>query len=263
LGSVRVVAADGHRVDLDRVYHPGGASSRVAVGLRSGLAAGSYLVLWRVVSADSHPVAGSFTFSLGHVGPVAAGAAGSSGRSVAVVLGTDRFVGYAGLVTLLGGMVFLLVCWPAGWSLTRARALLWCGLALQGAADVGAGLSQVTDPAPARALLSTRFGPAHLARLGLLLAIAVTLWASRGRRLGRLLSGFAAGGVGRSGGHGGGGGACRCGGLADGPPAAGRGACRGSWGVAGRAGDAHGRGAAGGSTLGPGARAVPVEFERP
>jgi copper transport protein len=205
LGSVRVVAANGHRVDLGRVYHPGGASSRVAVGLRSGLAEGSYLVLWRVVSADSHPVAGSFTFSLGHVGPVAAGAAGSSGASVAVALGVDRFVGYVGLVTLLGGVVFLLVCWPAGWAVARARALLWgglaaaavsvvAGLALQGAADVGAGLSQVADVAPVRALLSTRFGQAHVARLGLLLALAITLWAvTATRRTGRrerLLSGL-------------------------------------------------------------------------
>jgi len=205
LGSVRVVAANGHRVDLGRVYHPGGASSRVAVGLRSGLAEGSYLVLWRVVSADSHPVAGSFTFSLGHVGPVAAGAAGSSGGSVAVALGVDRFVGYVGLVTLLGGVVFLLVCWPAGWAVARARALLWgglaaaavsvvAGLALQGAADVGAGLSQVADVAPVRALLSTRFGQAHVARLGLLLALAITLWAvTATRRTGRrerLLSGL-------------------------------------------------------------------------
>ena len=201
LGSLRVLAADGHRVDLGRVYHPGGASSRAAAGLHSGLAAGSYLVLWRVVSADSHPVAGSFTFSVGHVGPVATGATGSSGRSVALALGVDRFVGYVGLVTLLGGVVFLLVCWPAGWAVARARALLWfglaaaivsaaAGLALQGTADVGAGLSQVTDLAPVRALLSTRFGHAHVARLGLLLAIAVTLCAARPTRRGRLLPGL-------------------------------------------------------------------------
>lgn len=204
LGSVRVLAATGRRVDLGRVYHPAGASSRVAVSLRSDLAEGSYLVLWRVVSADSHPVAGSFTFSLGRLGPVATGAAGSPGRGVPVALGVDRFVGYAGLVVLLGGVVFLLVCWPAGWAVARARAVVWFGLAaaavsalaglpLQGAADVGAGLSQVTDLAPARALLSTGFGHAHLARLGLLAAIAAMLWALRARRPrrpGRLLSGL-------------------------------------------------------------------------
>jgi copper transport protein len=196
LGSVRVVAADGRRVDLGRVYHPGGASSQVAVGLRSHLAEGSYLVSWRVVSADSHPVAASFTFSLGHAGPVAAGTPGSSGRDVAVALGVDRFVGYVGLVTLLGGVVFLLVCWPAGWAVTRARVVVWCGLggaavsalaglALQGAADVGASLSHATDVAPVRALLTTRLGHAHVARLALLLAIAATLWAVHARRAGR------------------------------------------------------------------------------
>jgi copper transport protein len=203
LGSIRVVAADGRRVDLGRVSHPDGAAARVAVGLRSGLAQGSYLVLWRVVSADSHPVAGSFTFSLGHAGPVAAGSSGSSGRDVAAALAVDRFVGYAGLVTMLGGVVFLLVCWPAGWALRRARVMLWggllaaavaavAGLALQSTADVGAGLSQVTDAAPLRALLATRFGHAHVARLVLLLAIGITLWAVHARRPrpGRLLSGL-------------------------------------------------------------------------
>ncbi|HEY3089060.1 MAG TPA: copper resistance protein CopC [Jatrophihabitantaceae bacterium] len=201
LGSMRVLAATGRRVDLGRVYHAGGAASRAAVGLRSGLPEGSYLVLWRVVSADSHPVAGSFTFSLGHVGPVATGAADSSGRGVPVALGVDRFVGYAGLVMLLGGVVFLLVCWPAGWAVTRARVVLWfglgaaaastlAGLVLQGAADVGSGLSGLTDLAPVRALLSTRFGHAHLIRLALLAAIAVTLWALRARRPGRLPAGL-------------------------------------------------------------------------
>jgi copper transport protein len=199
LGSVRVLAADGHRVDLGQVYHPAGAGVRVAVGVRSRLAEGSYLVLWRVVSADSHPVAGSFTFSLGRAGPVAAGTSDSSGRDLAIASGVNRFLGYAGLVTLVGGVVFLLVCWPAGWALTRARAVIWCGLiatggsavaglALQGAADVGASLSQVTDMTPVRALLATRFGHAHLVRIALLLALAVTLWAAHGKRAGRLRS---------------------------------------------------------------------------
>jgi copper transport protein len=186
LGSVRVLAANGRRVDLAHVYHPDGIGARVAVALRSGLAQGSYLVVWRVVSADSHPVAGSFTFSLGHAGPVASGSSGSSGRAVALALGVDRFVAYAGLVMLVGGVLFLLVCWPAGWAQLRARRLVWCGLGaaavaalcglgLQAAADVGASLSQVTDPAPIRDLLGTRLGQAHLARLAALAAMAVTL----------------------------------------------------------------------------------------
>jgi copper transport protein len=192
---VRVLAADGHRVDLGQVYHPAGDGIRVAVGIRSGLAEGSYLVLWRVVSADSHPVAGSFTFSLGRAGPVAAGTSDSSGRDLAIASGVNRFLGYAGLVALVGGVAFLLVCWPAGWPLTPARAVIWCGLiatggsavaglALQGAADVGASLSQVTDMTPIRALLATRFGHAHLVRIALLLGIAITLWAAHGSKPG-------------------------------------------------------------------------------
>jgi copper transport protein len=43
VGSVRVVAVDGQRVDTGRVYHPESAARNVAVSLRAGLAAGSYL----------------------------------------------------------------------------------------------------------------------------------------------------------------------------------------------------------------------------
>jgi putative copper export protein len=59
------------------------------------------------------------------------------------------------------------------------------GLALQGTADVGASLSHAMDVEPVRALLATRLGHAHVARLALLLAIAVTLWAVHARRAGR------------------------------------------------------------------------------
>jgi methionine-rich copper-binding protein CopC len=37
--------------------------------LQPGLADGAYQVRWRVVSADGHPVAGTFTFSVGNVAP--------------------------------------------------------------------------------------------------------------------------------------------------------------------------------------------------
>ena len=58
LGAVEVVSGAGQRVDLGVVTHPGGNATAVEVALRTPLAEGSYLVLWRVVSADSHPVSG-------------------------------------------------------------------------------------------------------------------------------------------------------------------------------------------------------------
>src|ERR1700759_1975630 len=63
--SVRVYGPDGSRVDDRHVLHPAGEGRRVPVGLQDNLARGSYLVSWRVISADSHPVAGAFTFAVG------------------------------------------------------------------------------------------------------------------------------------------------------------------------------------------------------
>jgi copper transport protein len=203
LGSVRVLAADGQRVDTGRVYHPDSLSRNVAVRLRSGLAAGSYLVMWRVVSADSHPVSGSFTFSLGHAGPVAATAA-PPGPSVPIASGIARFVGYAGVLLIVGAISFLLICWPSGWGAPRARLLIvsgvvaaglgtGVGLLLQGAADAGAGLSDVLDESLLQGLLSTRFGRAHLVRLCLLTVLAATVWVAtseRARRPGRWPAGL-------------------------------------------------------------------------
>jgi copper transport protein len=203
VGSVRVVAVDGQRVDTGRVYHPESASRNVAVSLRAGLAAGSYLVMWRVVSADSHPVTGSFTFAVGRAGPVAATAA-LPGPSVPIAAGIARFLGYAGVLLIVGAIGFLLICWPSGWSAPRTRLLICSGIAvsglasgtgllLQGAADAGAGLSGVLDESLLQPVLSTRFGQAHLVRVCLLSVVAATVWAvtsERARRPVRWLAGL-------------------------------------------------------------------------
>ena len=50
--------------------------------LKSGAPAGTYTVLWRVVSSDSHPIEGSFTFT------ATAGAPGSTAVAAAPTMGT-------------------------------------------------------------------------------------------------------------------------------------------------------------------------------
>src|SRR4051812_25671484 len=64
LGGVRVYDANSERVDTGSVHHPGGRGREVveAVG---DLSDGSYVVTWRVVSDDGHPVHGAFTFQVG------------------------------------------------------------------------------------------------------------------------------------------------------------------------------------------------------
>jgi copper transport protein len=182
LGAIKVVGGDGSRVDTATVTRPGSAA-RVAVGLRTRLSEGSYLVVWRVVSADSHPVHGSFTFAIGHPGVVAGAPTTQSAQSLAVGLGVARFAGYGGLLLLVGALVFLTVCAPGLRADRAARRLIAtavgfaaagtvAGFALQGAFDVGGGWSRVLDPVTLRALLDTRLGHSHALRLALL----VVLW---------------------------------------------------------------------------------------
>ena len=62
---------------------PAARATKIAVGLRSGLAHGAYTATYRVVSADGHTVSGGFVFDIG-----AAGAA--AGASVADLLDGAR-----------------------------------------------------------------------------------------------------------------------------------------------------------------------------
>ena len=57
LGNLRVVTADGDRVDTARPPAPTAARSCTS-RCKPALADGTYLVVWRVVCADSHPVSG-------------------------------------------------------------------------------------------------------------------------------------------------------------------------------------------------------------
>jgi copper transport protein len=189
LGGVRVFDAAQQRVDNGDTRHPGGRASHVEVSLRPGLPTGTYLVAWRVVSADSHPVAGAFTFSVGAPGAVPKNQAEDAGPAVGAGLGVTRFLEFAGLALLLGGSLFVTWCWSAGAVDGRARRLLavgwWvsvlstlAGLLLQGPYGAGLGLSSVFDAATLHATVDTRFGHAQLARLALLLLYAGTLVAA-------------------------------------------------------------------------------------
>jgi len=82
----------------------------VRQAIRPGSAAGDYTVLWRVTSADGHPVSGQFTFSA---------AAGSSAADSANTSAADQVSGGA-----TGGNAALI------WLLLAFAALLVAGVAL-------------------------------------------------------------------------------------------------------------------------------------
>ena len=62
--AIEVFSADGRQVQTGPVEHPSGRGNQVGVSLPSSLK-GTYVVSWRVISADTHPVQGAFTFSVG------------------------------------------------------------------------------------------------------------------------------------------------------------------------------------------------------
>jgi copper transport protein len=203
--SLRVFGPDGGQVDDGHVEHARGIAATASVGLHTGLADGTYLVAYRVVSADSHPVSGAYTFSIGHRStPPGSPPATRGSAPVDVALGVSRWLGYAGAALGLGGFAFLVWCWPAGWSSRRARTIVNGGtgslvagtilaLVLKGPYDAGLGLGHVVDGALLREVLGTTYGRALDARI-LLLALVVLLLTHRERvspRLVRALVGVA------------------------------------------------------------------------
>jgi copper transport protein len=193
LGGIRVYDAKAQRVVTSKPTHPGGSSSKVAVTLPA-LDDGSYVVTWRVVSADSHPVHGAFTFHVGttapasDTGPLAKRLLNADGgsRPVGIASGLVRFATFAGLVVLVGGAAFVLTVWPDGLGHPRTKKLLWLalltcalatalGLALQGATGAGLGLGAAFKPAVLRDVAGTRYGTVALARLALLALAAAWL----------------------------------------------------------------------------------------
>ncbi len=182
--AVEVLDAAGKRVDQGSPRHPGGDGSTVEVPLRGGLPSGSYTVIWHVVSADSHPIAGTFSFGVRVPAGAAAAVAGDEPGTSALdaVL---RAAGYLGAVLLVGGVFFVQVLWPSGLSTHRGRRLITTGwlasviaaaglFLVQGPYGAGLGPASVLDPALLGDTISSRYGKLMLLRL-VVLGFAVTM----------------------------------------------------------------------------------------
>ena len=62
--NVTVTNEAGQRVDLGNARIPPGSAAELQIGLKP-LPRGTYLVSWHVVSVDTHPTEGTFTFEVG------------------------------------------------------------------------------------------------------------------------------------------------------------------------------------------------------
>jgi copper transport protein len=181
---IRVIGPDGQRADRGEASFAGAV---VTIPLNEAGAQGTYLVSYRVISADSHPVAGGFTYSVGAPStPPTLDESGDSANGVVEnAIKVARYIGYAGLVLLIGPVLVLTLLWPARLSRRGVGRVIWTGMGLVGFATVaglwiqvpytnGGGLFDVSG-AQFRDVLASTFGTAHLIRLGLLAAIALLL----------------------------------------------------------------------------------------
>ncbi|MGV9588802.1 copper resistance CopC/CopD family protein [Streptomyces tendae] len=182
--SLRVLDPKGKRVDDGKPSGTGGTA--YSVKLHAGLPDGTYTVTYQVVSADSHPVSGAYTFSVGAPSEtsVTVSGQGAGGGFVGGLYGVGRYVSYAGFAVLVGGAAFVLACWPrgsgvrvvqrfvvSGWlSLTAATLLL---LLLRGSYTSSGKVADVFDLGLLGDVLQTKAGAALVSRLLLLAAAAL------------------------------------------------------------------------------------------
>ncbi|WP_189740858.1 copper resistance CopC/CopD family protein [Streptomyces tendae] len=182
--SFRVLDPGGHRVRTGATGHAEGRSDTARVALPAGLGEGTYTVAWRVVSADSHPVSGAFTFSVGKpsqtTAPVDTGPA--EDPLTATLHKLARYLAYLSAALLIGTAAFVALCRPpdpaplrrplvAGWwTLLAATVAL---LVLRAPYEAGTGPSSALDADALADTLTARPGVLLLIRLALLAPAAL------------------------------------------------------------------------------------------
>ncbi|GAB7043762.1 MULTISPECIES: copper resistance CopC/CopD family protein [Catenuloplanes] len=197
-GRVKVVAPDGTPVT-------GGEPTLAGAVMTIPIAAaerplGTYTVSYRVVSADSHPVGGGFSYSVGARSTFDGAVTGDAvDPGVTAGISVAKYLGYLGLTLLVGPALLMLSLWPRRLLRTPAgrrgpRIMMFAGaglIALGAVAAIwlqapyayGGGPLDATAAGLGEVLLS-QFGLAHLGRLAVL-ALAVPLLAGLAPSLSR------------------------------------------------------------------------------
>ncbi|MFF7044569.1 copper resistance protein CopC [Streptomyces massasporeus] len=182
--SLRVLDPEGKRVDTAKPATVSGTT--YAVPLHSGLPDGTYTVAYQVVSADSHPVAGAYTFSIGAPSKTSVSVSGQSTDDGAVgwLYGFGRYVSYAGFIVMAGGAAFVLACWRRGAGVRPVQRFVVSGwvaltastlalLLLRGSFTGSGKVSDIFDLSLLGQVLQTKSGAALVSRLLLLAAAAL------------------------------------------------------------------------------------------
>ncbi|MER6535220.1 copper resistance protein CopC [Streptomyces sp900105755] len=190
--SFRVYDPTNHRVDTSEAGHGPAGSDTARITFPEKLGTGTFTVAWRVVSADSHPVSGALTFSVGK--PSATTATVSAGPVENPLTGSlyniGRYVAYLAVALLIGTVAFLAVCRPpdpaplrtpvrtAWWALLAATLFLFV---LRSPYEEGTSPAAAFDLSALARSATGRPGLALLARVALLALIAALHHLLRGR----------------------------------------------------------------------------------
>ncbi len=183
-GRVQVLAPDGKRIN---VGDPEVRDGTMRITLRApDRPLGTYLVSYRVISADSHPIAGSFTFAAGAPSatpplPPESGTESPAGTLVPVA----KYLGYVGLLLAIGPPLLTAALWPRRRSRRGATIMALVGLGLVAVATVGTWIGQAAQvvgapvgqlsPADLRAVADTNIGLVLTVRLALVALAAALL----------------------------------------------------------------------------------------
>lgn len=188
LGAMRLFDGTGASINVSTARHPDGHGAVVEIDLPK-LGNGSYVIDWRVVSADSHPVHAAFTFQVGPDSNLAAGlldqiiSRSHTGKTASTGLDISRSLVTASIAIVFGG---LMVCGlgivPFG---RRQRMSIGVAagigaiagvlaLPLEVAYTAGRSLGVITDGSAWRAVFDTTIGVAWVVR-AVVLALAATV----------------------------------------------------------------------------------------
>lgn len=184
--AVRVLDSDGRPLATGPVVQR--APDELALTLPRTLARGSYVVAWRVVSIDTHPVHGAFVFSVGAPGRSALGTVlrqQATPPTLSAGFDVVRFAAFALLLLVAGGAALLMlgrddlppplerrlhrILGAAAGTLVLVSVV---ALGFEGATAEGLGVGGVLHPHVYLTVARERFGEVWLARAALAAIVA-------------------------------------------------------------------------------------------
>lgn len=184
-----------HASGSENLSAPVNRADRLSIRAPQTLSQGTYLLSWRVISADGHPVGGSLVFSIGAPSKQLI-VEQPNERGVRIALWLAKFIIYSGLFVGIGGAFFRAWMAPPG-SLTTGPALVAAlGLALvalpisvglQGADALDAPLAALAHGQVWKTGAGTSYGLTGLAAVIAVVA-ALLSFAKVERRLARAFS---------------------------------------------------------------------------